>query len=179
MIESEIINVQVFPMSMTGKKLRKVLGIPSKKDLRLYGEKSWRVCAKFRGIKRRNRLTFLRKMAKTGDPISLSEIKKNRNGFNQNKIHHLPMNETCPCYACPDPENIRTATVRHHVVLLSKGGRNKRNNIVPLCNECHVQLHPHMQKSGRIASRDCKPKINGPLDSLHKGEMIVFVARQA
>lgn len=173
--------VQKFPPHMTGKLYRKSLGLPDLKSLRVYGEKSWRVSAKFRGVKRKDRLSFLRRMSKKGSAgLSLQEMKSKRSGFDHHKITHLPMTEDCNCYACPNPSHINKATIRHHVVLLSRGGRNKRNNIVPLCNDCHTKLHPHMQKKhvlrGAVASRHCvKPKTNGPLVSLREDEKIRFV----
>jgi 5-methylcytosine-specific restriction protein A len=33
------------------------------------------------------------------------------------------------------------ATVTHHLTPLSKGGSNRADNLVPLCEDCHGRLH--------------------------------------
>lgn len=35
----------------------------------------------------------------------------------------------------------RTADEVHHTVSRSKGGRNKADNLIPLCFECHAKIH--------------------------------------
>jgi 5-methylcytosine-specific restriction endonuclease McrA len=41
------------------------------------------------------------------------------------------------CFVCGDKsEN------RHHIIALSNGGTNLKNNIVPLCRACHSRIHP-------------------------------------
>lgn len=41
------------------------------------------------------------------------------------------------CFICHLP-----AEVRHHLILLSRGGRNHKNNLVGLCRPCHAKIHP-------------------------------------
>ncbi len=48
----------------------------------------------------------------------------------------LTVDENTVCYVCES-----RAQVRHHVVPVSHGGRNKLNNLVPLCHSCHQELH--------------------------------------
>lgn len=170
--------IQVFPAGMTGKKLRKKLGIDRSKD-RTYGSKNFKVSAKFRGVKVKDRISFLRGQATVvRGARTYAEVATQRAGFDQHKLTALPMTEKCVCYACVK----NTAVLRHHVITLLNGGRNKRNNIVPLCNQCHIKIHPHMnrKKSEVVASRDCvQPKINGPLDYMKNmtARVVVVPAR--
>lgn len=167
------VSVTRYPLSMTGRKLRRALGLTG----RVYAEKSFRVCAKFKGIKRDKRLAFLRKMAaKKLEFVTFAEMWAKRGQFNSHnshklhklhKLHSFPMAELMFCYCCIKNK----ADIRHHVIPLSQGGRNKRNNIVPLCNTCHCKVHPHMHRKNKkevkreaVASRhSVHPKINGPV----------------
>jgi 5-methylcytosine-specific restriction endonuclease McrA len=100
---------------------------------------------KFKNIKKENRLLFLKSKLKTEDnPISINEMTNKRKGFNFLKGIVFPLGENTKCYVCG-----LKAKIRHHVVPLSKGGRNKRSNIVPLCHRCHCAVHPHMQKKSK------------------------------
>jgi 5-methylcytosine-specific restriction endonuclease McrA len=146
---------------MTGKKYRKQLGLSDPRTQRAYGDRQFRLCAKFRAIKRNRRMHYLKKMAeKVIISRTLEEIKQFRAGFDQNKIRHLSLTEKSNCFTCSN-----VATLRHHVIQLQNGGRNKRNNIVPLCSRCHGNIHPHLNRSGgAVASRhSVQPKINGSL----------------
>jgi 5-methylcytosine-specific restriction endonuclease McrA len=161
-----------FPEGMTGRQYRKQLGI--KASGRITSSKSFKIKSKFKGIKRKNRLGFLIKMtkvqAKNSTYLTPDEM---RNCFNNMKLQAFPMGINCLCYVCSN-----RADIRHHVIPLKNGGRNKANNIVPLCYSCHTKVHPHLQEVNRkkVASRHCvKPKINGPLVSLQEGEKISFV----
>ena len=95
-------------------------------------------------IPKAERKSFLeKKLAKTlrNRSFSIEALHKNRSmrrGFKAT-APWLPVGQVC--YLCDQP-----ASIRHHVVPLSHGGTNKQSNIVPLCNPCHVQLHPHMQR---------------------------------
>jgi hypothetical protein len=158
-IDNPSVLVQKFPASMTGKKLRKKLGIDKP---RVLAARSFKVCAKFMGVKQRNRLAFLRRMAsKVIGVRTFVELNKARKDFDRNKINSLPLSEKKMCYCCVKNQ----AVLRHHVITLLNGGRNKRNNIVPLCNQCHVKVHPHMQrkKSGRLPLGTVLPQNNGPI----------------
>jgi hypothetical protein len=155
------VEIKKFPIGMTGKKYRELLGLPALKSERVFSEKQFKLCAKFKGIKRHKRMKFLKTMAaKVIFARDLNETKKARAGFDQNKIHHLPLTEKSNCFTCPN-----LATIRHHVIQIQNGGKNKRNNIVPLCSRCHSNIHPHLKRcDGAVASRhSVQPKINGPL----------------
>jgi len=71
------VEVTRYPMYMTGKLLRKRLGIPEHE--RVFADKSFKVCAKFKGIKQPKRLAFLRKMAtKVIRPLTFDEMRTQR-----------------------------------------------------------------------------------------------------
>lgn len=41
------------------------------------------------------------------------------------------------------------ATQRHHIIPISRGGRSKKANIVPVCATCHRRIHaPEQEKEG-------------------------------
>lgn len=116
------------------------------------------VRAKFRGIKVKNRLAFLRKMTKAGrKELIAHQIKTERGIFNSNKFSNFPIGEEQICYCCV--KNV--AQLRHHVVPLANGGRNRGNNIVPLCKHCHSLIHPHLRGPKKIA------KLKGAVASRH------------
>ena len=51
------------------------------------------------------------------------------------------------CWICKD------ASVQHihHIVMLSHGGTNDESNLIGLCKNCHIGIHPWMQKELKIA----------------------------
>ncbi len=102
---------------------------------------SFRLPAKFKAIKKVNRLKYLIAHLKENAPnTTLEDMSFKRRGFDYSKNYQYPLKGK-QCYVCEEP-----AAIRHHVVPLSKGGRNKKNNIVPLCHPCHCKVHPHMRK---------------------------------
>lgn len=93
---------------------------------------------KFLGIPKEKRLAFLKARAGAWNPLMRAiPFKAMRGAFNRTKGRFYK--DALPCYVCDG-----SPTIRHHVVPLSQGGRNKDNNIVPLCNSCHKQVHPWM-----------------------------------
>lgn len=159
-------SVTVVPPSMTGKKFRKHLGIPEHWE---GVKKGFHVCAKFRGIKLNKRLGYLKMMVRVNrDKGNLSPWKINaqRSSFNKQKFTKFPIAMAQICYCCAKNK----AVLRHHVIPLANGGRNRENNIVLLCKDCHEKIHPHLRRrglkklSGAVASRHSVfPKINGPV----------------
>ena len=132
-----MVSITRYPMYMTGKRLRAKLGI----EERLYAPKSWELQHKFRRIPLERRLEFLIYAANrdTGITLSFAEMWKVRNWFDSHKLVCFPMSKDCRCYCCSN-----LARVRHHVTPIIKGGRNKKNNLVPLCDGCHLKIHPEM-----------------------------------
>lgn len=130
------VTITPYPPSMTGRKLRKQLGLPE----RIVAKESFRLALRFRSIKPEYRLAFLQRAVDNADErIPFGEMRARRAGFNRDKVRAFPMAEDCPCYVCG-----ARAALRHHVKPLAGGGRNKRNNIVPLCQSCHADIHPHL-----------------------------------
>jgi 5-methylcytosine-specific restriction endonuclease McrA len=101
-----------------------------------YQMKRYQLSKNLRGIPSKSRLNYLIKMASKGRSISWAAWQQRRAAFNAIKHKQLPLGNHV-CYVCEDP-----AVIRHHVIPLIAGGRNKRNNIVPLCLECHSKVHP-------------------------------------
>jgi 5-methylcytosine-specific restriction endonuclease McrA len=152
MIELENNTVQIirYPEGMTGKDLRKALGISENPCI--FSKKAFKLKHKFKCIKKENRLAYLLQMVKVEKEIlTYKQMQTKRNAFNAHKLISLPLSEKSTCYCCSNQ-----ATLRHHVVPLAKGGRNKNNNIVPLCRSCHSKVHPHLHKktsNEAVASR--------------------------
>lgn len=103
----------------------------------------FRVAKKFRSIAPQDRLRYLQKKESEdyGIRLSFRETWSMRRGFDVNKVEHLGLSAHTLCWCCQNA----IAVIRHHVQPISKGGRNKVNNIVPLCNDCHKLVHPHMR----------------------------------
>lgn len=118
---------------------------------RVLSPRSFRLAGIFRGISKPDRMRFLKRkiLESSGFVLSFAEINTMRKRFNSNKIDHLPMSESCPCYCCDE-----LARIRHHVIPIKNGGMNKRTNIVPLCDRCHLELHPDMNNKGRRKKRE-------------------------
>lgn len=116
--------------------------------------------SKLKNVHKVNRLQFLISHLRLNKPdIPVQEMINGRKGFNDNKKWALPLTKRSECYLCGGK-----ATLRHHVIPLSKGGKNKVNNITPLCHPCHCKVHPHMQKGYKHQDKPiyypalCKPK---------------------
>ena len=111
------------------------------------------VCAKFEKVRREHRLSFLISKLRLDSPnIPAKELQKKRLQFDKMKDRRFriwTIHENASCYVC----NGR-AKIRHHVIPLVKGGHNSHDNIVPLCNQCHSKVHPHMAKE--VAKEQCK-----------------------
>ena len=131
---------------------------------------TFKLPTKFKSIKRENRLVFLKANLKLDDNnVYREELINKRKGFNYNKEYLFPL-KGIQCYICD-----KTAELRHHVVPLVKGGRNKISNIVPLCHKCHCSVHPHMQKGAKIIKFKLisKPIIN-PVLCAPKQKIVVI-----
>lgn len=44
------------------------------------------------------------------------------------------------CVCCPCTTGLEV----HHIVALSRGGTNKKTNLITLCEKCHKKRHKHL-----------------------------------
>lgn len=125
-------------------------------------EKGFVVAKKFQNVHKEHRLTFLVSCLRLDSPDLQLKGHLRRRGFNGSKGWSLPLTDKSECYLCKGK-----ATLRHHVIPLVKGGRNKLNNIVPLCQPCHCRVHPHMQKGYKRPERSVHRQVLGkPLQTI-------------
>jgi len=101
--------------------------------------KIWNLPNKFTSIAPELRLAYLRSEAtSTRSSIRWNKQVAMRRAFDVDKFFLYPLTGK-RCYVCN-----KRANHRHHVIPISVGGKNGRNNIVPLCDPCHSVVHPHM-----------------------------------
>lgn len=65
-----------------------------------------------------------------------------RNKFNRIRSQLLGGIKGRDCIACGCP-----ASHRHHLISLSQGGTNSKENIAAVCHSCHAVVHPHLGES--------------------------------
>jgi 5-methylcytosine-specific restriction enzyme A len=105
--------------------------------------REFEIDSKFKNIKKDNRLKFLISQLRLNKPdISSKVLAKEREHWDKIKNRKFWLDNKTTCYICT-----KRAKHRHHVIPLGKGGKTKRNNLVPLCKSCHCKVHPHMKKS--------------------------------
>jgi 5-methylcytosine-specific restriction endonuclease McrA len=103
----------------------------------------WDFRQKFKVANAETRMRLLVRMADASYPTggrSGYTVDRMRARFNFIKTHYGSL---CgkKCEVCSEP-----ATVRHHVIQLQNGGSNHGNNIVRICDECHLKIHPWMSE---------------------------------
>ncbi len=49
-------------------------------------------------------------------------------------------------YTCEDCGKTRIRLYAHHIVPISKGGRNTLDNLKAICYTCHLKYHVHLQE---------------------------------
>ncbi len=79
------------------------------------------------------KVAALKKILK-GKYNNKSSYRERRQEFNEIKKFYLPQGLKCWCCGV-------VASLRHHIIMVSRGGTNDPWNIVPLCKKCHSQLH--------------------------------------
>jgi len=84
--------------------------------------------------------------------IELSEIKLEDSNVNYEKkrAYHYPVRKHC--YVCGEP-----ACFTHHIILLKNGGYASSVNRIPVCKDCHNEIHPWLK------IRDERKELNGDL----------------
>jgi len=101
----------------------------------------FRVRHKFKVVPKEKRLEFLIAESERSNPLPApAGLRTMRSSFNRMRGYRFVIKKMI-CYCCDAP-----AQLRHHVTPLNKGGRNKDNNIVPLCNPCHAKVHPWLAR---------------------------------
>src|SRR4030065_2432426 len=45
-----------------------------------------------------------------------------------------------PCFVC-----LNKSEARHHIIGLDNGGTNAKKNVIPICNNCHKEIHPWLK----------------------------------
>ncbi len=96
-------------------------------------------------VRPKRRMDFLKMNCASGRSYPNMDLFARRERFSQYKQLFLPPINTVRCYItgcqnCPEEY--------HHVVHLSRGGRDTKRNIVPLCKSHHKQVHRHNKVRG-------------------------------
>lgn len=85
-------------------------------------------------IPHRHRIDFLLMCLRGGSWVPSMKIRERRAEFDQIKGALLPLTGQS-CYACS-----HTATDRHHILPLCRGGKNLPRNLIGLCKRCHIKM---------------------------------------
>lgn len=64
-----------------------------------------------------------------------------RQHFDKLKVKRKKFMNFLECFACGGK-----AQARHHVIWLKNGGRNQRNNVIGICNDCHAEVHTWLKR---------------------------------
>ena len=94
-----------------------------------------RIIKKMQKLSKEEKLEFFKEMAnqnKTDKRFKVSRYKRMRKVKNK-----LTSNQ---CYICGED-----AYCMHHIIPLIFGGNNRKGNLIPICKECHKQIHEFMK----------------------------------
>lgn len=80
------------------------------------------------------RMIHLKQCLKYGEWVSDYDAKRVRWEFRKLKERLCPLKKA-KCFTCG-----AKAEHRHHILPISRGGKNTKNNLVPLCIVCHNKL---------------------------------------
>ena len=69
---------------------------------------------------------------------------KDRYGYQWRKIRKRFLDTNPFCEMCVKEEKLTLATEVHHVLPLSHGGNNDRDNLMALCKSCHSRISVEM-----------------------------------
>lgn len=83
------------------------------------------------GMSLSQRISLLKEIAEMPGP-------RKSNYFNKRKIGHKC---NTICGVCEKNK----AFYHHHLVTLKNGGRNKKKNMIPICDQCHNEIHPWLK----------------------------------
>lgn len=90
--------------------------------------------SRFRSLKTiEGKLALLRAMAeiKIGNPVPYQVRRRHRTSWKRRKWN---------CQVCGNK-----ACHIHHIIQVQNGGRNKKKNLIELCEFCHASIHPWME----------------------------------
>lgn len=88
-----------------------------------------------KSMSKEEKLSFFKSIA--NKDVFLDAINTKRYKRFRKKKNKLKSNE---CYICGEK-----AYCMHHVVPLISGGTNKKNNLIPICIDCHKKIHDFMK----------------------------------
>ena len=82
--------------------------------------------------------------AKMYDRYRRSPEHRKRYGYQWRKIRRAFLSEHPFCEMCRKDERLTIATEVHHILPLSHGGSNEKENLMPLCKSCHSKISVEM-----------------------------------
>lgn len=69
-----------------------------------------------------------------------------RRRFIISHVHNKKYPLASYCWACDyEKDSGEYFMVRHHIIPLSRGGSNRRVNIITVCSRCHATIHPWLK----------------------------------
>ena len=95
---------------------------------------------KYKSYGRKGYKKTIQALIDIGEVILYYNSSHDRKMFEQKKLTVKKFNGFTKCFACRG-----RAQVRHHIIWLSRGGRNQKNNIIGLCRACHAEIHPWLK----------------------------------
>mgnify|MGYP000909049559 CR=1 FL=1 len=104
-------------------------------------EETRRVC---KDLKRRFRQSSFEEKIKRLREIA--EIKIDCKQSYKRRMSRKHGGEGKRCWVCVD----RLATCQHHIILLRNGGFDNGVNRIPICNECHANIHDWLKTSSGL-----------------------------
>ena len=108
----------------------------------------FKIRRKFTCVPMEKRMDFLIAESYRSNPMPSPESYRRTMRTSFDRMRKIFVIKGHRCYCCQF-----YAQVRHHVIPLSRGGRNKYNNIVPLCKSCHAKIHPWLATAKGIGVR--------------------------
>jgi len=157
---------QVFPNPMIAYVSAHIDWGPSGSELRLPEEAKWRELLEFEGFLWAGPIMEpLDKRIETPKPPPVKEPpvkekkkprKKSNKRINGKELVAFKKKNGFMCAVCgwTAPPELSTLIEVHHIVPVSKGGSNKRSNLILLCPNHHRVAHQATYKADKVWSRD-------------------------
>lgn len=97
----------------------------------------------------KRRLDWLRGYLISGSRKLVENLQLRRNQYYAWRDENLDPAWKFTCYLCKGK-----AVHWHHIVLLSRGGHDSKDNLVPLCELCHKKVHrKHKVRGNRVKKK--------------------------